>query len=286
MNSPSLTPVDSFPLACPDLRPLIKCFAAPISDRIPKRANPGERERYVIGSPERALFHAIESGDAGDIFSILASDGGRLMRSSIRHAAAAGDSAMLLALLALPGGADAAGAPLAEASATEMWVKDLIGGEAPKSDGHTALMLAAGSGSRDAVDALLPVSNPKAADATGATALIWAAEFGGFAVVERLLPASDRLAVDDRGQSALMHAALSGCVEAVELLAPASDAWAVDDNGRTAFMRAAESGSVEAVAILGRVSDIHAVDDNGWNALMWATHGVLGDWVGRAGRWG
>jgi ankyrin repeat protein len=157
-------------------------------------------------------------------------------------------------------------------------VRELVGrGARGKIDGggNTPLMMACRSGSVELVDALLPVSDPKAANNDGATALMEAARESA-AVAKRLLPLSDPLAVDSHGRSALLHACDEGRLDCVEALMRASDAKRASASGETPLMRLLDhadadkrnSAKFERVAkkLLAR-SDPLARDADGRTAL-------------------
>jgi ankyrin repeat protein len=76
-------------------------------------------------------------------------------------------------------------------------------------DGASALMLAAGDGSQDAVaDLLKHGANPNFKSQTGETPLMWAGNFGHLSIMDLLITAgADINATDAQGETALTHAA-------------------------------------------------------------------------------
>merc|ERR1739848_986514 len=83
--------------------------------------------------------------------------------------------------------------------------------------GQTALMIAAGDGSSEMMEILLPNSDVKATNKYGTTALIYAAISGNEKSLELLLPKSDVKASNKDGDTALMYAARDGNEKSVEL---------------------------------------------------------------------
>ncbi len=103
----------------------------------------------------------------------------------------------------------------------------------------TALHAAAAFGRADAVQLLLPHSEPDARDGVGRTPLMRAARAGVTEVVKILLPHCDANAVDEDGETALHYAAEGGWVESVQMLLPTTKPDARDWRGLTPLMRAA-----------------------------------------------
>ena len=84
--------------------------------------------------------------------------------------------------------------------------------------GQTALMIAAGDGSSEMMEILLPNSNVKATDKKGFTALMFAAMNGNEKSVELLIPHSDVKATNNEGDTALDIAESHGEYHIVSLL--------------------------------------------------------------------
>ena len=101
-------------------------------------------------------------------------------------------------------------------------------------EGVTALIQAAAHGNEEAVELLLPLSDPIARDKNGLTALMWAAEWDHFECVALLLDRGGPLEADPEGMSALALAARKGQEASVALLLPVSDLARRDASGRVA----------------------------------------------------
>ena len=124
--------------------------------------------------------------------------------------------------------------------------------------------------SKNAVELLLPFSNPDAADDDGGTALGYMAGMGAVEAIRELLPHANPLKADGYGVTPLMSAAREGAHKAVELLVGVSDLRAVDVSGRTALMFAAISNCEESVKMLLDAEAADGLDKNGMDALMLA----------------
>jgi len=139
-------------------------------------------------------------------------------------------------------------------------------------DGITALMIAAGNGHLEIVNALL--TNGASVDIArwnGVTALMIAAGKGDLEIVEALLGkgASVNAACDD-GETALYIAAQKGDLEIVEaLLGKGASVDVARWDGKTALYIAAQKGHLEIVeALLGKGASVNATDRYGDTALM------------------
>lgn len=112
------------------------------------------------------------------------------------------------------------------------------------------LIKACRSGNLDAVNQLLPVSDPKAFDSA---ALHWAAIDGRIAIVKLLIPVSEPQADDSK---ILQIASAQGHTDIVKMLLPHSDAKAKRSR---ALLNAAINGHVECMTLLIPVSDCNTV---------------------------
>ena len=97
-----------------------------------------------------------------------------------------------------------------------------------RSDGSTALMMAAGAGSLDCVEIILAASDPNAQNQRGANALFAACHAMSAPVMERLAPLADPAATDADGMTALIYAIVQqpdagDRVEAISSLAKHQD---------------------------------------------------------------
>jgi len=109
--------------------------------------------------------------------------------------------------------------------------------------------------------------------ATGRSALLWAAKSGNREALEALLKAGANTSVTERsGKAALAVAAEAGCAECVKLLiAAGADVNHRDQIQGTALLWAAGFGSPEAVRELLRGgADASLADTNGLTPLLWA----------------
>ena len=112
------------------------------------------------------------------------------------------------------------------------------------------------------------MSDPGARARNGYTALMLAAERGHHRCVRALLPLSDPLAADHAHRSVLHLAAGSGCAASIALLLPACDPNARDTRGTTPLMWAADSSrSIETIALLLHAADPDATTPHGLTAL-------------------
>lgn len=143
-----------------------------------------------------------------------------------------------------------------------------------RSSGHTALMVAARSGSRDALRYLLSQgADVHLRDPNGRSALSYAAEYGHRDIIADLL--DKQAGVDDAdkdGKTPLMYAAGNMRGNVVKFLV--SRGALVNETcreGKTALMYAARKGDgVSLAALLDADADIDARNNKGETALMMA----------------
>jgi len=137
---------------------------------------------------------------------------------------------------------------------------------AAENDGKTALMHCAWHGDPEAVRLLLPVSDARAKDRSNMTAIAWAAVADSAECVKILLPHSGREAI----QTAFMAAAEKGHAATVELLLAHCDPKQPNLNGDTALILAAGHKDESLVKILLPLSEAKAANKKGETALMTA----------------
>jgi ankyrin repeat protein len=130
----------------------------------------------------------------------------------------------------------------------------------------TRLMVVARRGNLAEVQALLPISDPRAANRDGVDALGFAALAGHADCVRALRGHCDPNRRDAEGKDALMMAALSGSVDCVAELLTVCDPRAKTGNGLTALMLASGMGFAPVAHILMERSDLDAMDRLGRNA--------------------
>jgi ankyrin repeat protein len=154
---------------------------------------------------------------------------------------------------------------------------DLAAGTA---EGDSALIIAAGLGHAEAINALVAAgAKVNAKTIFGLTALMNAARKGHVKAVNALITArADVNAKNGQGWAALIIAARHGQLEVVEALIEAdADINAKTNEGWTALMGAAHDGHLGVVRrLLEAGADVDAKADGGWTALaVAARHGWL-----------
>jgi ankyrin repeat protein len=137
-----------------------------------------------------------------------------------------------------------------------------VGANAKTADffGHTPLMEACMKGSLECVERLIPVSDVRHQSGFGVSALAiasWACP----QAVETLIPSSDPLAVTRDGESALMIAARSGEAGSVRQLLPISDLGQKSREGLNALMLALREKQEETALMLVGCSDLASKTD-------------------------
>lgn len=134
-----------------------------------------------------------------------------------------------------------------------------------------ALRLAACYGSRECVELLIPLCDPRQPSGNGqVTPLGWAALGGHASCVEALLPFSDPLATCPKGRSPLSLAISRGFVDCVDALLPRSNLLGSCNEGWTPLMAAANLSGDRCSEMIGRVlpgSDPEARNAMGLTAL-------------------
>jgi len=126
---------------------------------------------------------------------------------------------------------------------------------AAKTDGWTALMLAAAEGHGATVAILMNAgAHPNAKNSLGRTPLMFASSYGFTDIVKDLLARGadpNVVPTDTEGRTALMAAAVAGHVETVQvLLSDGADAALTDKGGKTAFALAEAEGHSDVASIL------------------------------------
>lgn len=131
-------------------------------------------------------------------------------------------------------------------------------------NGMTPLMVAAESGSVEALRIVLPLSNAPDRNRKGDSALGVAAKAGQAACVRELIGPCDPSECDHRGTWPLLGAAWRGDVESVRELLPFTDALKMNPAGGCALSVAIARGQPEMIRLLAPVS----------------SHVGVGEWAG------
>mmetsp|Transcript_6953 Transcript_6953/g.9033 ORF Transcript_6953/g.9033 Transcript_6953/m.9033 type:complete len:1004 (+) Transcript_6953:244-3255(+) len=148
--------------------------------------------------------------------------------------------------------------------------------------GRVALLYAAKTGCKRAVEALVPLTDKTMyTDNQGVNPVMVAAARGQLEVLMELYRAHvDINAQDMNGMTALMFAAIGGRTDIVRrLLDFQCSVTTYDERGRCALMLASACGHAEIVSILLKdgQTDPSREDNNGWNSLMLA---ASNGWMG------
>jgi ankyrin repeat protein len=138
--------------------------------------------------------------------------------------------------------------------------------------GRTPLMIAALRGDANAVELLLPASEPNRKDQARMTALMIACEHGQTPCVELIAPQSDIELSDASGNTAMMFACQHGHISCVKaLLAHCKSATKNHDHqGRNALMLAILHGHTSCALLLTHEPGVDQVDAQGASPLMLA----------------
>ena len=139
-----------------------------------------------------------------------------------------------------------------------------------RTDGQTALHVAATNGWTDAVAVLLEFgANVNSKDKSGRTALHYAGEFGNTESIRVLLERGADVNSKDKALETAMHlAALKGCADAIVVLVE-SGANVNQKNllGQTALSQAAVQGNAECIRILlEKGTDVNSKNISGYTA--------------------
>ena len=145
--------------------------------------------------------------------------------------------------------------------------------------GITPLMTAAKEGKAQVVEALLPFSDPLAADSSGRTALMRSVEARENGAFLALLAVSDVDAVDRDGKTVLYLAALLGCFDMVRALLPHADARIHNERG-SPLSAAVSRGHSECALALIPFSDPHIRNTLGATPFLTAVAMQSGSLIG------